>query len=152
MKLRWCLVSAAFAVLLCGAGAQERRMGVKQMPETVFAQPVEALMSELHGATATGENGRIGGELVFWGYRLADGKPVFMFACAMLENVNCGERTQMICPNHTTVLRTGTTDGNIVRRECRNIAVVAPGERRPGCIDTPQHVPVTIGLVSCGGG
>ena len=150
MKLRWSLMSAVSAVLLYGAAAQERRMDVKQMPDSVFAQPVEALMAELQGATATGENGRIGGELVFWGYRLADGKPVFMFACAMLETVNCGERTQMICPNHTIVLRTGTTDGNIVRRECRNIAAAAPGERRPGCIDTLQHVPVAIGLVSCG--
>jgi hypothetical protein len=151
MKLRWSLATAVSAVLLCGAGAQERRMDVKQMPDSVFAQPVETLIAELHGATPTGENGRIGGELVFWGYRLGDGKPVFLFACAMLENVNCGERTQMICPDHTTVLQTGTTDGNIVRRECRNIAVAAPGERRPGCIDTPQHVPVAIGLVSCGG-
>jgi hypothetical protein len=145
-------MSALSAALLCGAGAQERRMDVKQKPDSVFAQPVETLLSELHGATATGENGRVGGELVFWGYRLSDGKPVFMFACAMVENVNCGERTQLICPNRTTVLRTATTGGNIVRRECRNIAAVAPGERRPGCIDTPQHVPVAIGLVSCGGG
>ena len=108
-------------------------------------------MPELEGASPTGENGRIGGELVFWGYRLGDGRPVFLFACAMLQDVDCEQRTQLICPDLTTVLRTGTTDGNIVRRECRNIAVVAPGEDRPGCIDTPQNVPIAVGLVSCSG-
>ena len=152
MKLRWPFMTAISAALACWAGAQERRMDVKQMPDSVFARPVEMLIPELHGAAPTGENGRIGGELVFWGYRLGDGRPVFLFACAMLEDVNCGERTQLICPEQTTVVRTGTTDGNIVRRECHNIAVVAPGERRPGCIDTLQNVPLAIGLVSCGGG
>jgi hypothetical protein len=150
MKLGGISTIAVTAVLLYAAGAQERRMDVKQKPDSVFAKPVEILMRELQGASPTGENGRIGGELVFWGYRLHDGRPVFLFACAMLQDVDCEQRTQSICLEHTTVLRTGTTDGNIVRRECRNIAVAAPGETRPGCIDKLQNVPLAIGLVSCG--
>ena len=49
-------------------------MGLRQEPSTVFSEPVERLVPELEGATATGQNGRVGGELVFWGYKLRDGK------------------------------------------------------------------------------
>jgi hypothetical protein len=56
----------------------------------VFSEPIDTLLPELEGATATGENGRVGPELVFWGYRLGDGRPAFLFACAPREGVNCG--------------------------------------------------------------
>jgi hypothetical protein len=141
--------------LLCALGAtlvysQERKMDVAQAPETVFAEPVAKLLPELAGATATGENGRVGAELVFWGYRLGDGRKAFLFACAQRADVNCEERVPMICVDHTSVLRTGTAVGNVVHRECHTIAVVQPGETRPGCIDKAETAPLTIGLVSCG--
>jgi len=150
-RSRTWLVSIAMALCAAGVQAQERSMNVRQAPDTVFVQPVGTLMPELAGATATGENGRVGGELVFWGYRLGDGRPVYMFACAMLQDVNCEQRIQMICVDHTNVLRTESAGGNIVRRECRSVALLAPGNTSRGCIDTPENAPLTIGLVSCGG-
>jgi hypothetical protein len=142
------------AICVLGAGlalAQERNMDVKQAPDKVFAEPVATLLPELAGATATGENGRVGSELVFWGYRLGDGRQVFLFACAQREGVNCEERVPMICVDRTNVLRTGTASGNVVHRECRTIAFAQPGDTRPGCIDKTETLPLTIGLVSCGG-
>ena len=52
-------------------GADElpaRTMGVTQGPETVFEQAPGDFIPELGGARPTGENGRVGYELVFWGY------------------------------------------------------------------------------------
>jgi len=142
-------------VAVCSLGAalvaaQERTMDVMQTPEKVFAEPVAALMPELAGATATGENGRIGAELVFWGYRLGDGRAAFLFACAQREDVDCESRVPMICAARTTVLRTGSAAGKVVHRECRPMTVVHPGDTRPGCVDKTENAPLTIGLVSCG--
>jgi hypothetical protein len=130
----------------------ERRMDVTQKPDTVFTEPVERYVPELRGATPTNENGRVGGELVFWGYRLGDGRPVYMFACTPLGGVNCEERIQLICETRTEVLRTGTMEtGNVVRRSCRNVAFATPGDTRPGCNDNLDTMaPLTVGLVSCG--
>ena len=133
-------------------GAQERSMDVKQAPESVFTSPVASLLPELAGATATGENGRVGSELVFWGYKLGNGRPAFLFACAPKADVNCDERVLMICTARTNVLTTGSANGNIVRRQCRELAVAQIGDVRPGCIDKLENVPLSIGLVSCGGG
>jgi len=131
--------------------AQERTMDVMQTPEKVFAEPVAALMPELAGTTATGENGRVGAELVFWGYRLGDGRAAFLFACAQREDVDCESRVPMICAARTTVLRTGSAAGKVVHRECGAAVVVHSGDRRPGCIEKTQSTaPLTIGLVSCG--
>jgi hypothetical protein len=140
---------------ICALGAtlahsQERKMGVTQAPETVFSEPIGTLLPELEGATATGENGRVGSELVFWGYRLGDGRPVFLFACAQREGVNCEERVPMICVERTNVLHTGSAAGHVVHRVCSPVALARPGEARPGCVDTSETVPLAIGLVSCG--
>jgi len=140
---------------ICALGAtlvhsQERKMGVTQAAETVFDEPIGTLLPELEGATATGENGRVGSELVFWGYRLGDGRPAFLFACAPHEGVNCEERVQMICLDRTNVLRTGTAAGHVVHRVCSPVALAKPGDTRPGCVDTAGTVAVMIGLVSCG--
>ena len=132
-------------------GAQERSMDVKQAPESVFTSPVASLLPELAGATATGENGRVGSELVFWGYKLGNGRPAFLFACAPKADVNCDERVPMICTGRTSVLTTGSANGNIVRRQCRELAVAQIGDVRPGCIDKLENVPLSIGLVTCGG-
>ena len=133
------------------AAAQERTMDVTQPPEKVFAEPVAALVPELAGATATGENGRIGAEFVFWGYRLGDGRAAFLFACAQRVDVDCEARVSMICADRTNVLRTGSAAGKVVHRECGAAVVVHSGDRRPGCIEKTQSTaPLTIGLVSCG--
>jgi hypothetical protein len=147
------VVSGAVAIgaaLVSIAAAQERTMNVRQGPETVFAQPVEQILPELVGARATDENGRVGGELVFWGYRLADGRPAFFFACAQLPDVDCGARVQLICPDRTTVLATSEASGAMLRRECRPVAFAAPGDTRPGCVDNVDTAPLQVGLVTCG--
>jgi hypothetical protein len=133
-------------------GAQERSMDVKQAPDAVFTSPVASLLPDLAGATATGENGRVGNELVFWGYRLGNGRPAFLFACAPKADVNCDERVPMICTARANVLTTGSANGNVVRRQCHELVVAQIGDRRPGCIDKLENVPLSIGLVSCGGG
>lgn len=129
---------------------QERVMNVTQGPETVFAEPVDAIMPSLAGARATGENGRLGLELVFWGYEQANGRRVFLFACASDPDVDCAGRVPGICPSGTTLLEQGEANGTIVRRQCRNVAVAAPGDRRPGCADRTESIPVAVGLVACG--
>jgi hypothetical protein len=151
--MKACIYGLAFAIGSIAAvplGAAERTLDVTQGPETVFDRPVAEIVPALEGATATGENGRVGNELVFWSYRLADGRPVYLFACARLPDVNCEERIQDVCLTPTTVLDSGETSGKIVRRQCREIAVVAPGDTRPGCIDTIADVSLAVGLVSCG--
>jgi hypothetical protein len=151
VSLRVRLVTLVSAVMLMAAArAQERRMDVTHKPDTVFSQPVDQVMPALAGATPTNENGRVGGELVFWGYKLADGRPVVLFACAGSETVNCDERVQMICLDRTTVLSSNAGGGNIVRRQCRAMALANPGDTRPGCVDKEETVPLAVGLVSCG--
>jgi hypothetical protein len=144
--------AALVAVCVLQATAQEpkRQMGVRQKPDTVFAQPVDTVLPELAGATATGENGRVGRELVFWGYKLGDGRPVYLFACAPSDVVNCEERVQLICVDRTTVLRSTTVGGDVTRRVCSETAVVAPGDTRPGCVQNEQTTDLAVGLVSCG--
>jgi len=139
------------AAIAAVAGAQERKMDVKQPPDAVFTEPVSSLLPELAGAKATGENGRVGNELVFWGYKLGDGRQAFLFACAPKPDVNCDERVPMICTARANVLTTGSANGNVVRRQCREMAVTQTGDLHPGCADTVENAPLSIGLVSCGG-
>jgi hypothetical protein len=144
---------AAFGVALSlcvAARAQERSMGVTQKPDVVFSAPVESFLPDLAGATATDVNGRVGGELVFWGYELADGRPVFMFACAPTPTVICEERVQRICVDRTNVLRNATVGGDVTRRRCSTVSVALPGDPRPGCVQAAEVVDLAVGLVSCG--
>jgi hypothetical protein len=104
----------------------------------------------LAGAKATGENGRVGPELVFWGFEQTDGRRVFFFACALRPEFDCATRVPAICPVTTTVLETRETSGTMVRRNCRNVSVVGPGEVRPGCDDRTATASMAVGLVSCG--
>jgi hypothetical protein len=145
------------AALLCCAlavtgqeDAPRREMTVRQGPETVFDRPPAEIIPALAGATATGENGRVGTELVFWGYEQAGGQRVFFFACAKRLDFDCATRVPAICPAATTVLETRDASGTTVRRSCRNVATIAPGDTRPGCIDQPESADLTVGLVSCG--
>jgi hypothetical protein len=137
-------------VIVAGSlGAQERSMNVTQGPEAVFDRPVVEIVPTLEDATATGENGRVGNELVFWGYRLADGRPVYFFACKRSPDVDCAARIESICLTTTTVLESAETTGKTVRRTCREVGVAAPGDTRPGCSDTIEDVALAVGLVSC---
>ena len=126
-------------------------MNVRQGPETVFARPPAEIFPALEGAAATGENGRVGSELVFWGYEQRDGRRVFLFACAVRPELDCAARVPAICPTTTTtVLDTSEASGNMVRRNCRSVAVAGPGELRPGCDDRLENASLSVGLVSCG--
>jgi hypothetical protein len=40
--------------------------------------------------------------------------------------------------------------GNVTRRTCRNVAVAAPGDLRPGCVENEHVADLAVGLVSCG--
>jgi hypothetical protein len=137
-----------------GAPGQEqlpkREMNVRQGPESVFDRPPTEILPALAGAKATGENGRVGSELVFWGYEHSDGRRIFFFACALRPEVDCATRVPAICPTTTTVLETREASGKTVRRNCRNISVVGAGDTRPGCDDRTQTAGMAVGLVSCG--
>jgi hypothetical protein len=137
-----------------GVAAQDelpvREMNVRQGPESVFDSAPADILPALVGAKATGENGRVGRELVFWGFDRADGSRVFFFACARQPDVDCATRVSAICPVTTTVLETREASGNLVRRSCRNVAVVSPGDVRPGCVDRAESTNMAVGLVTCG--
>ncbi len=147
------VTSVVFGLAVAAVGvaqqAPERRMNVRQGPETVFDRPPAEILPLLTGAKATGENGRVGSELVFWGFAQANGRNVFMFACAPSPEVNCTERVALICPAGGTVLDERQSDGNIVKRDCRNIAISAPGDLRPGCEDREANEGLVVGVVSC---
>jgi hypothetical protein len=150
----WLALAAATVGCVLGVAAQEeipeRQMNLRQGPETVFEQPPAEILPGLAGATATGENGRIGSELVFWGYEQRDGRRVFFFACAPTLEVDCAARVPAICPTPATVLETREASGNMVRRSCRTVAVASPGDTRPGCADRLDNAGLAVGLVSCG--
>jgi hypothetical protein len=152
MRIRLATIAA---VLACahGAIAQEeipaRQMNVRQGPETVFEQPPAEIFPALDGAMATGENGRVGAELVFWGYEQRDARRVFLFACAPGPEVDCAARVRAICPAVTTVLETRETSGKTVRRNCSSVGVASPGDVRPGCEDRLTSTALVAGLVSC---
>jgi hypothetical protein len=139
-------------VVAASVSGAERQMNVRQGPETVFDRPVEEILPELSGATATGENGRVGSELVFWGYELADRSPVYFFACALLVGGDhCEARTAAICPagKITNVLRTGEYVGTVVRRRCRDACVVTPGDVHACCTNLTERTELAIGLAHC---
>lgn len=151
---KWLVIGVATLGAGLGAVAQEeipaRQMNVRQGPEAVFDRPPADILPQLAGATATGENGRVGTELVFWGFQQTDGRRVFFFACAPGPNLDCAVRVPAICPTTTTVLATSEADGNTVRRSCRSVAVTSPGDVRPGCDDRLNNANLAVGLVSCG--
>ena len=151
---KWLVLAAGACGAVLGASAQEeplkREMNVRQGPETVFEQPPAEIFPALEGATATGENGRVGSELVFWGFEQRDGRRVFLFACPVRPDLDCAARVPAICPaTAATVLETREAAGKTVRRYCRNVAVTGPGDLRPGCDDRLESASLAVGLVSC---
>ncbi len=144
---------SALAVFLAlaspGASPAEREMNVRQGPEAVFDRPAAQVMGELARARPTGENGRIGNEAVFWGYALDDGRDVFLFACAMLADVDCEQRLDSVCITNGTILRNTSVPGKVRRLQCRALSVGPPGDMRPGCLDTETTYDLTVALVQC---
>ena len=127
----------------------ERKMGVRQGPDSVFDTGVDKIMPDLKGATATNENGRIGNELVFWGYRLASGEPVYFYACAPVEGVDCMKRSEAICPVQTQVITRSEQSGKLSRFRCEAICATTPGRVLPCCNETSEQNTMMIGLVKC---
>ena len=148
----------AALALCCALGAAgqdqvdipQREMSVKQGPETVFDRPPAEILPALAGAKATGENGRVGPELVFWGYEYDDGRRVFFFACANSPTSIVRRVCPPSVPRRRRCSRRVTASGTTVRRSCRNIATVSPGDIRPGCAEQTESATLAVGLVSCG--
>jgi hypothetical protein len=136
------LVAAAEAPLV-------PQMNVTQGPETVFSQSPTDIFPALAGAQRTQEAGRVGNEMVVWGYQQKSGARVFLFACAQVGDVDCEQRVHAVCPS-AKVLEMQTASGNVVHRSCRSVTVAAPGEMHPGCDDRAEMAPLSIGLLTCG--
>jgi hypothetical protein len=126
-----------------------REMSLREGPDSVFDVSVETLFPALEGAQATGRNGRVGNELVFWGYRLDDDRDVALVACAMLPDVDCTAREKKVCPGASELLARSTAQGLVRRRTCRAIALAAPGDVRPGCVDRNDRQELAISLLQC---
>jgi len=144
-------IAVIAAAIPCSSSGEEpeRQMNVEQGPESVFAEAPDQIFPELAGATATHENGRIGNELVFWGYRLEDASEVYLVACAMLDNIDCAAREDRVCLTESRVISRGTGQGLVREINCRSIATVAPGDIRPGCTDKEQSRALAVSLVTC---
>lgn len=148
--LRWtCLALAGAATGVVNADEAKREMNVNQGPESVFSVAVGEIFPELDVARATDRNGRVGNELVFWGYTLADGRNVELVACTVLGNVDCEARTALVCPGGLDVLSQGTAPGLVRRMHCTSIATVGAGDRRPGCSDRSTSQELVVSLVQC---
>jgi hypothetical protein len=145
------LVGAALWCAWIGntAWADEREMNVRQGPDAVFDRPVGEIFSDLSGAEATGENGRVGNELVFWGYELSGSRQVFLFACAMLPGIDCDARMRSVCLRDTVLIRSTEAQGKVRRLECREVSIVGVGDVRPGCTETEAATQLAVGLVQC---
>ena len=151
MRLKSIFGTLSVTALLVGplSISAQREMTVRQGPDTVFDVPVERLIPELGGATPTGVAGRVGSEFVFWGYRLADGEEAWLYACALIEGVDCSQRRQAICDGPIDVLAERVETGRAVDRHCRSIAVAGVGELHPGCSDEVYEAALDIGVVAC---
>jgi hypothetical protein len=138
------LVWSAFSTLTANAATT---YSISQGPESVFDQPLADIFPDLSGAARTDESGRRGAELVYWGFRLADGKSVMFYACAPGAGVDCGDRGASICRNTGRVLKTATASGKITRKSCTRLCDVTMGK---SCCTT-EETPATlaVGLVEC---
>ena len=151
MRLMMCALAFLVSIALPAENgvAAEREMTVRQGPETVFDVPVGDIFPALSGATATGDNGRVGNEFVFWGYRLTDGGEVWFYACALVAGVDCNERRRAVCDGAGDVLAERADMGRAVDRRCSGIAIVGAGDLRPGCTDVAVESPLAVGLLAC---
>jgi hypothetical protein len=119
-------------------------------PERVFARPVTEIVPLLQNAQASGPRGRVGSELVFWGYQLADERPAFLVACAVLPDVDCAARLPQVCASGAPeVLFSQQDQGEVRFLHCREIGVAAPGDLTPNCADVQKVQAVDVTLLSC---
>jgi hypothetical protein len=144
------VVATLAAGLVAAAEPLVPQMNVRQGPETVFSTAPAEIFPALAGAARTQEAGRVGNEMVFWGYEQKGGARLYLFACAESGEINCQQRVEAVCPN-VKVLDMQTASGNVVRRSCHFVSSSGPGDVRPGCDDHTEMAPLSIGLLSCGG-
>lgn len=131
----------------------ERREAPVGGPERVFTRTVGEIVPLLQNARATGPNGRVGSELVFWSYQLADNRPAVLVACAVLPGVDCAARLPQVCQSgRPETLFAGQDQGEVRFLNCQEIGIVAPGDLTPNCADTQAVQAVQVTLLSCQGG
>jgi len=118
-------------------------------PELVFATRLADIFPQLDGATATGVNGRVGNEAVFWGFRLQDNRTVNLIACAPLEGVDCEARLLAVCPAGGEELARINQPGLVREMHCRPVGMAHPGELYPNCDDRETNNSLVVGLSQC---
>lgn len=132
------------------AAEPQRLVSAVNGPERVFDAPVEDVVPALRGARASGPRGRVGYELVFWGYELGNGQRATLVACAILPDVDCAGRRAKVCESGPgATLFSGEQGGAVRHRDCRAVGVSPPGEPLPNCTDTERTQPVEIHLLAC---
>jgi len=145
------LIVLVFGLVACSTPQRlpQRTMGVTAGPDKVFEQPVADLLPQLAGATATGRNGRVGYELVFWEYELANGSMANMFTCVNQPEVNCDGRLNRVCPGGGEEVTRTIASGQVRELQCRAIGIAAPGELMPTCTDNENINELVVGLMAC---
>lgn len=119
-------------------------------PQRVFERPVPEMVPGLQGARASGPNGRVGTELVFWGYELEGSGPAYLTACAFLPDAECEARLAKVCPSGAIeVLARHAESGKVRYLDCQAIGVASPGDLTPTCADTVDVQPVKVTLLRC---
>ena len=144
----------ALSLVACGTfvvpeKVPPRTMGVNLGPDSVFAQPVAEIVPELQGAEPTGINGRLGPEMVFWGFNLSDGTRAELFACAVHDDINCEARVRAICPARGEELTRTVLPGLVTHLNCRPVGLAAPGDLRPNCDEYERTDDLLVGLMQC---
>ena len=143
-------ISLLLLPALVSAAEPRREMNVWQGPETVFDQPVSSIIPALEGATPTKQNGRVGNEFVFWGYKLADGARANFYACAAVAGVDCMARREKICTKSMTVLSENMSMGQVQKLNCRVLCLADSPAAIPCCSSAQENSDLQVGLVSCG--
>ncbi len=127
----------------------QRTMNVSGGPERVFNEPVDTILSELAGAEATGNNGRVGNQLVFWEFRLQDNSRANFFACAQNDSTDCDRRIRQVCPGGGEELLRKDTSGLVRHLDCKAVGIASVGELFPNCTDSEKDEALLVGLVQC---
>lgn len=119
-------------------------------PERVFARPLAEIVPLLRDAAPAGPNGRVGPELVFWGYQLAGNRPAVLVACAVVPGVDCAARLPLVCAaGRHEVLFSAQEGGEVRYRNCQAIGIAQPGDLSPNCVETEEIQPVDVTLLAC---
>lgn len=118
-------------------------------PERVFTRPIGDIVPLLQTARPTGPNGRVGYEMVFWGYELG-GRPASLVACALLPDVDCEARLAQVCESGRPEQLYSAEEGGEVRfLNCQAIGIAQPGDLTPNCSDVERIQPLAVTLLSC---